>query len=75
MKRFYKVLCVSLLSLFVANIAQAQIKSSPASEADKAFNTFQYVDAINLYKKAYGKVKRNPVKKNEVFRFLPEETP
>ena len=66
MKNLNKVLFVSLLSLFVIGASQAQIKSSPASEADKAFNTFQYVEAANLYKKAYGKVKRNPVEKRRI---------
>ena len=61
MRNLNKVLFVSLLSLFVIGTAQAQITKSPAAEADKAFNTFQYVEAAQLYKKAYRNVIRNPV--------------
>ena len=66
MRSFSKVMFVSLLSVLVMGSAQSQIKSSPSSEADKAFNTFQYMEAIHLYKKAYGKVKRNPVEKRRI---------
>ncbi|MBO4773471.1 MAG: tetratricopeptide repeat protein, partial [Bacteroidales bacterium] len=66
MRNLNKILFVSLLSLFVIGTAHAQITKSPAAEADKAFNTFQYVEAAQLYKKAYSKVKRNPVEKRRI---------
>ena len=66
MKKLNKVLFVSLLSLFVIGTAHAQITKSPAADADKAFNTFQYVEAAQLYKKAYSKVRRNPVEKRRI---------
>ena len=52
------------LSLIFSNISFAQ--KSPAAEADKAFATFQYRTASDLYKKAYSKVKKNPVEKRRI---------
>ncbi len=66
MRNFRNVLFVSLLSFLIIGPTHAQIKSSPAADADKAFNTFQYTVAADLYKKAYSKVKRNPVEKRRI---------
>ena len=66
MRSLYKLLCISILSFLMIGTAQAQSPKSPAADADKAFNTFQYSVAADLYKKAYSKVKRNPVEKRRI---------
>jgi peptidoglycan-associated lipoprotein len=66
MIRLCKILFLSVLSLAMVSISYGQARSGPASDADKAFNTFQYTLAAELYKKAYGKVKRNPVEKRRI---------
>jgi peptidoglycan-associated lipoprotein len=53
-----------ILAMIFNNISVAQ--KSPAAEADKSFNTFQYKIAADLYKKAYGKVKKNPVERRRI---------
>ena len=53
-----------ILVLIFNDLAFAQ--KSPAAEADKAFSTYQYTIAADLYKKAYGKVKKNPVEKRRI---------
>jgi peptidoglycan-associated lipoprotein len=55
-------LCVLLLIFNGLAVAQ----KSPAVVADKAFSTFQYTVAAEYYKKAYGKVKKNPVEKRRI---------
>ena len=60
-----KKLSFFLVLVLVFN-AIAVAQKSPAAEADKAFNTFQYQVAANSYKKAYGKVKKNPVEKRRI---------
>jgi peptidoglycan-associated lipoprotein len=52
------------LGLIFSNVSFAQ--KSPAAEADKAFATFQYKTAADLYKKAYSKVKKNQVEKRRI---------
>ncbi|HOS17595.1 MAG TPA: hypothetical protein PKX15_11350, partial [Bacteroidales bacterium] len=66
MIRLCKILFLSVLSLAMVSISYGQARSGPAADADKAFNTFQYTLAAELYKKAYGKVKRNPVEKRRI---------
>jgi peptidoglycan-associated lipoprotein len=53
-----------VLAVMFSGISFAQ--KSPAAEADKTFSTFQYKIAADLYKKAYGKVKRNPVERRRI---------
>ena len=53
-----------VLVLIFNGIAIAQ--KTPAANADKAFSTFQYSIAAEYYKKAYGKVKKNPVEKRRI---------
>ena len=66
MIRLCKIFCISVLSFILVSEAYGQARSGPAADADKAFNTFQYTLAAELYKKAYGKIKRNPVEKRRV---------
>ena len=67
---------VQKLSLFISFmlvfnlIAIAQ--KSPSAEADKAFSTFQYKVAADLYKKALTKVKKNPVEKRRITFYMAE---
>ncbi len=56
--------CLFALTLVFNVVAIAQ--KSPSAEADKAFSTFQYQVAADLYKKAYSKVKKNPVEKRRI---------
>ena len=51
--------------MLIINIS-AFAQKSPSAEADKAFATFQYTEAAELYTKAYGKVKKNPVEKRRI---------
>ena len=64
MKIVRRITFFMVLGLIFSNVAFAQ--KSPAAEADKAFSTFQYKVAADLYKKAYGKVKKNPVEKRRI---------
>ena len=64
MKLIQKVSYVLLIMLIINNVAVAQ--KSPAADADKAFSTFQYTLAADLYKKAYSKVKKNRVEKRRI---------
>ena len=41
-------------------------QKAPAADADKAFATFQYKIAADFYKKAYGKIKKNPVERRRI---------
>ena len=65
MMRICRIGCVSILSLIMTVSVFGQTRS-PAADADKAFNTFQYMLAAEMYKKAYPKIKRNPVEKRRV---------
>ncbi|MDR1180908.1 MAG: OmpA family protein [Bacteroidales bacterium] len=53
-----------IFTLIFSSISVAQ--KSPATEADKLFSTFQYKIAADMYKKAYGKVKKNPVERRRI---------
>ena len=64
MKIVRRVSFFILLGLVFSNVSFAQ--KSPAAEADKAFATFQYKTAADLYKKAYSKVKKNIVEKRRI---------
>ncbi|MDR1878726.1 MAG: tetratricopeptide repeat protein, partial [Bacteroidales bacterium] len=59
-----KFRCLLIFALIFNGVAFAQ--KTPAAEADKAFNSFQYQIAADLYKKAYGKVKKNPVERRRI---------
>lgn len=52
-----------LLGLFVP---QAFSQRNPAKGADEAFDRKQYSIALEKYKKAYGKVKKNPAEKDRI---------
>lgn len=65
MMRICRIGCFSILSLIMTVSVFGQTRS-PAADADKAFNTFQYMMAAEMYKKAYPKIKRNPVEKRRV---------
>ncbi|MDR1792325.1 MAG: OmpA family protein [Bacteroidales bacterium] len=56
--------------LIISTLAIAQ--KNPSANADKAFETFQYKIAANLYKKAYPKIKKNRVEKQRVLFRLAE---
>ena len=58
-------LCYLFVLLLVTNVS-VWAQKSPAENADKAFNTFQYATAADLYKKAYKKVPKNPVERRRI---------
>ncbi len=51
--------------MFTSMIGFSQ-KRNYSLEADKAFNTFQYSTAADLYKKAYSKIKTNKIQRNYI---------
>ena len=65
MKFLYKLGLFVLMLLIVSNTALAQ-RRNYSQEADNAFNKFQYNVALELYKKAYNKVKKNRVERNRI---------
>ncbi len=64
MNTLRKIGFLAIILLIINSSAFCQ--KSPATEADKAFATYQYTVAADLYKKAYGKVKKNPVEKRRI---------
>ena len=70
MKLIQKLSTVISLTLIFNAVAFAQ--KSPSAEADKAFSTFQYTVAADLYKKAYSKVKKNPVERRRIMYRMAE---
>ena len=64
MKIAKRITLFIVFGLIFSSVSFAQ--KSPAAEADKAFSTFQYKIASELYKKAYPKIKKNPVEKRRV---------
>ena len=71
MKRIFTFGVLLLTLLFISNLGMAQ-KKNYTQEADKAFSTFQYNLAADLYKKAYSKIKTNKILKNFVLFRLSE---
>lgn len=71
MKRIFTFGVLLLSLLLISNLGYAQ-KKNYTQEADKAFATFQYNVAADLYKKAYPKIKTNKVLKNFVMYRLGE---
>lgn len=71
MKRIFTFGIAILTLLLISNISIAQ-KKNYTQEADKAFSTFQYNIAADLYKKAYPKIKTNKILKNFVLFRLAE---
>jgi len=55
-----------LVVLVVVTNVSVWAQKPPAGEADKAFNTFQYGIAADMYKKAYKKVPKNPVERRRI---------
>jgi len=60
-----KKLSYLLVFVLIANVSVFSQKP-PAEQADKAFGTFQYTIAADMYKKAYKKIKNNPVEKRRI---------
>lgn len=71
MKRIFTFGVLLLTLLFISNLSVAQ-KKNYTQEADKAFSTYQYNIAADLYKKAYPKIKTNKILKNFVLFRLSE---
>jgi peptidoglycan-associated lipoprotein len=55
-----------LLGFALITNATVFAQKPPAEAADKAFSTFEYTVAADLYKKAYKRVKNNPVEKRRI---------
>ncbi len=71
MKRIFTFGALLLTLLIISNLSYAQ-KKPVTQEADKAFATYQYNTAADLYKKAYPRIKTNKVLKNFVMFRLAE---
>lgn len=61
---------ISLLMFLIPTLVFAQ--RNPAKSADEAFDALQYTVAIDKYKKAYTKVKKNKEEKNRITSQLAE---
>ena len=61
-----------LALMLITSISATAQKKSPAEQADKAFTSFQYTIAADEYKKAYKKIKNNPVEKRRIMFRLAE---
>lgn len=67
----YRKLLIVLSVLFLLP-AMAFAQRNPAKAADEAFDAYQYTIAIDKYKKAYSKVKKNKEEKNRITSRLAE---
>ncbi|MBN2730023.1 MAG: OmpA family protein [Bacteroidales bacterium] len=66
MKNRYSLILIVLLSLLIVPQGVVKAQKNFAGEADKKFELHKYYDAIQLYKKAYTKVKGNKLEKNRI---------
>ncbi|NLN74364.1 MAG: OmpA family protein [Bacteroidales bacterium] len=71
MKFIYRLVFLTAISLIISNNAFAQ-KRNYSQEADNAFNKYQYNLAVDLYKKAYTKVKKNRIERNRIMYRIAE---
>lgn len=67
-----KIVKPMLIAFIITLIAciQAGAQKNYTQEADNAYKLQQYYDAIDMYKKAYSKVKKNPVESNRIMFIL-----
>ena len=63
--RKYTFIILSMLFVFMSTDLFAQ-RRNPAKNADLAFGRKQYIEATDLYKKAYRKVKRDKEERNRI---------
>ena len=61
-----------LLVLVIVTNMSVFGQKSPVEAADKAYNTFQYTVAVDLYKKAYKKISGNPVERRRIMYRIAE---
>lgn len=61
----YTLIILSLLLMLISIDLQAQ-KKNPAKNADLAFGRKQYTEAVDRYKKAYKKCKKNKDERNRI---------
>ena len=66
MKNRFSLILIVLMSLLVIPTGVLKAQKNFTAEADEKFNLNKYYDAIQLYKKAYSKVKGNKLEKNRI---------
>lgn len=66
MKNRFSLILIVLLSLLIVPQGVVNAQKNFSAEADKKFELHKYYDAIQLYKKAYSKVKGNRLEKNRI---------
>jgi peptidoglycan-associated lipoprotein len=70
--KLFSTLCALLVFSLVLSTAEVKAQKNFGQEADKAFETEQYSVAIDLYKQAYNKVKKNKAEKARILFRLAE---
>ena len=70
--KLFSTTCALLVLSFVLFSAEVNAQKNFGAEADKAFETEQYSVAIDLYKQAYNKVKKNKAEKARILYRLAE---
>ncbi len=63
-----KVLRLPLMLLFILLGTNILAQKNPTAEADKAFDSRSYFEAVDLYKKSYSKVKSSSDKKEVLYK-------
>jgi len=71
-QKIYKLGIAVFLVFLVLQTGKVLAQHNAGSDADKAFETEQYTVAIDLYKKAYNKIKKNKAEKSRVLFRLAE---
>lgn len=63
--KIYRVIFIAVIAAGILS-ARTHAQKNWAQEADKAFTYFQYYEAVGMYKKAQGKIKKNKLEKARV---------
>ncbi|PLW93892.1 MAG: hypothetical protein C0592_04675 [Marinilabiliales bacterium] len=66
MKNRFSLILIVLLSLLIVPQGVVNAQKNFSAEADKKYELHKYYDAIQLYKKAYSKIKGNRLEKNRI---------
>lgn len=70
--RLFNTLCAFFALSLIITVSDVKAQKNFGAEADKAYDTEQYSVAIDLYKQAYNKVKKNKAEKARILYRLAE---
>jgi peptidoglycan-associated lipoprotein len=70
--RLFNTLCAFFALSLLLTVSDVKAQKNFGQEADKAYETEQYSVAIDLYKEAYNRVKKNKAEKNRILYRLAE---